>query len=192
MTNRLNNGGIKLVVKDTKKPVKRRKKRPNLKHGAYSYLSKANMYIMPTTQLHMCDPCPLKNHCDYYEPGASCKIIDTFTPARFNEIMAMDHVLPSQRGAAWSVIRLEVLCWLIDTYLGIFGTFVETDKGTDLQPILKSYGTYQNSLRLAYREMGLTPASMKDAMSLQKGGGSLASAILKAAAEEAEIIDTKD
>ena len=72
------------MVKDTKKPVKRRKKRPNLKHGAYSYLTKANMYIMPTTQLHMCDPCPLKKHCDYYEPGASCKIIDTFTPARLN------------------------------------------------------------------------------------------------------------
>ena len=111
------------MVKNTKTAVKRRKKRPNLKHGAYSYLTKANMYIMPTTQLHMCDPCPLKKHCDYYEEGKSCKIIDTFTPARFNEIMAMDHVLPEHRGAVWSSIRLEVLCWLIDTYLGIFGTF---------------------------------------------------------------------
>ena len=31
------------MVKDTKKPVKRRKKRPNLKHGTYSYHGMANI-----------------------------------------------------------------------------------------------------------------------------------------------------
>ena len=175
------------MQENTKSVVKRRKRRPNLKHGAYKYLSKANLYSMPVIGLASCNSCPLQDHCDYYTKDASCAILDGYTPKRFNEIMAMEQVLPEQKGIAWQVIKYECWSFLIDAYLSIHGIFQETEKGIDVQPILKAYNSYQNSLRLAYRELGLTPASLKDAMSLQKDGRGLAASIQ--AAEEAEVID---
>ena len=170
-----------------KEAITKREKRPNLKHGGFALLNKANMYMAPATSTHSCDPCPLKDHCDYYKEGASCEILDVTTASRFKQILDMDHILPEQKGMVWQVVKLEAFCWLIDTYLGIQGIFRETEDGIDLQPILKAYNSYQNSLRLAYTACGLTPASLKSG---GKPGSSFAASIIKA--EEAEIIDTKD
>lgn len=184
------NGGIIDLKQNGKEAIMKRKKRPKkrpIRHGGFALLNKANMYMAPATSIHSCDPCPLKDHCDYYKPGASCEILDVTTASRFKQILEMEHILPEQKGMVWMVVKLEAFCWLIDTYLGLHGIFRETEDGTDLQPILKAYNSYQNSLRLAYTSCGLTPASLKDAMAIRKDGRGLAGAIR--AAEDAEVLN---
>jgi len=136
-----------------------------VKHGGYYFLQTGSI---------PCDQCILKDTCPAYEAGAQCKPILEYQERVISEIMSLPHVQPEDAHAVNLLARELAFQAIVHKWLGQVGPVRQTDKGLDVQPVMKTLWTSINTAARLMDALGLTPASRAKLKLTGKAAESLA------------------
>ncbi len=132
---------------------KKRSSINSAKHGGYRYLLGG---LLP-----VCTTCLLKDHCPAFDPKARrCGMFEPIQAERMAGILALPHIRAEDVPLVTSYVRNTVFLEIIDFFISRVGPFTKAPD-LEVQPVLKTRWTVDNTASRQAEALGLTPASRK-------------------------------
>ncbi len=124
-----------------------------VKHGGYRYLLGG---LLPT-----CTSCILKDVCPMFDPQARrCGMFEPIQAERMAGILALPHIRAEDVPLVTSYVRNTVFLEIIDFFISRVGPFTKAPD-LEVQPVLKTRWTVDNTASRQGEALGLSPASRK-------------------------------